>query len=157
MFCHKKLQNNDTCHLKKLNVVISQHCIWIIHHEKYFQHYLLLLSLSFPALSGITDWCCWCINYNEGLAGPHILQSSQKPGRGPNRFLMSTKFHSKNQGRSISTNNYSARDSARMIGWEIMSQPIKSNIDYCPTESWGWSLSLFHMITYILKQHFITQ
>ena len=37
-----------------------------------------------------------------------------------------------------------------MIGWQIMTQPIKSNIDYCLIQSCEWSLLLIsHMIAYI--------
>ena len=51
-----------------------------------------------------------------------------------------------------------AKDSARMIGSEIMSQPIKINIDYCLTQSWEKSLLLrSHMLTYNYNQHFDTQ
>ena len=43
-----------------------------------------------------------------------------------------------------------AKNSARSIGYEIMSQPIKGNIVYCFTQSCKWShLLICHMITYI--------
>ena len=43
-----------------------------------------------------------------------------------------------------------AKDSIRMIGSEIMSQPIKISIDYCFTQSCKQSLLLIsHMLTYI--------
>ena len=147
----------DTCHLRKI-----KSCHFSTLHLNYspweiFPTSSFIIIIIFSGFDRYDRLVLLMYKLQWRSGRPPYSSVIPKPGRGPNRFLMSTKFHSKNQGRSISTNNYSARDSARMIGWEIMSQPIKSNIDYCLTESWGWSLSLFHMITYILKQHNITQ
>ena len=46
--------------------------------------------------------------------------------------------------------------SPSMIGWQIMTQPIKSNIDYCLIQSCEWSLSLIsNMIAYLYKNSFL--